>query len=758
VAHVIVCSQNSRDRDTAWDFIPTDTPDVYRLQNITCTTRFLSRTDGVDNKLYVPDSGQMNNPENWNWEVEWDADQIYSAKKNKLAPMTVPGRNRAGLAVAFGSVATDKLYCGRTGVIEQPKPVGQSFTIPADYKTLMLTHQSSGWYAQRGGSHFNLTATRTVMCAYNDTSEPNLWHIRGCQQADHMRHYGGDWDNYTQSSRDNDTKWIFLVQPDGSYWIQNWSNRDRYLSCDAPGQVDNKLFVPTVRDQSETKHRNWLLEFDAPQALAAETYPDRCGPAEGKQCADCEWANAQDIKSCLNEEGREMKWGTNVLFCGVGECTAEVACMSCKVTQAQVLTNAPGELRIAQTCRVCAFVNPIGVLHCGLCAAEQVVELKKTSEDENEDPVDWANLVISATNESVTNLWTWNAPSSLERAAYPNSAEMNLYLAQHLRVLLRCSYENNFRTSLTDKKWVQVLMTPFSAGKFQAYALAHDQLLLRLVGRVLPYVAPTSVSGETFVTNLLERIGEGVCPDKLLTEEKVKAENDSKDGAAPKTDHDLEFYMRGLFAMECTTELVDLYRSLYSSTQASYGDDWRALVEQNVTQSLASLSTASSLRTSFAALAVLGGLVDPVRVGARVMHEGQPGTVVDWTFFAKDAFVKTLRVRLDGGGDEVDLKSLNGVQVIPNQPVPYHRMDAKQVLLTLINYCTAERKGTSGRQKLSEAIARRQTFKIISDLVQRPVWHAFSRHCRTSKFNSCPLEQKIQLFYLSRPADHLRSV
>jgi hypothetical protein len=323
---------------------------------------------------------------------------------------------------------------------------------------------------------------------------------------------------------------------------------------------------------------------------------------------------------------------------------------------------------------------------------------------------------------------------------------MSTYLAQLWRVLLRCSYQKSFRDNLTDKKWTDLIIAPCQSSDSKVYALAHDQLLFRLAGRVLPFVDPNAVSGANFVTHLLQRIGKGACPD-MLAEEKdekdSKEENDSK-----VVTPELEIFMRGRFNMECTTELIDLYRCLFSDTHARYGDDWRALVEQQMTQALTTLSDSPNLRTSLAALVVLGGLVDPVRVGARVSYERQEGTIVDWTFLKAKGFVKTVSVRLDTG-EAIELKSLDDLTVLPNQPVPYHRMQAKKVLLTLVDFCTAESTANNPRQRLTEAILKRHALKVLSALVARPVLSRL--------FATLPAAQVERLSALAQTASPLPS-
>lgn len=80
----------------------------------------------------------------------------------------------------------------------------------------------------------------------------------------YMRHYIGDWDNYSQSYSDNDTKWaVHETETEGAVHIKNPTRAqgENYLSL----HDDGKLYVPNTGEMTDAARRLWrIIQVDRP--------------------------------------------------------------------------------------------------------------------------------------------------------------------------------------------------------------------------------------------------------------------------------------------------------------------------------------------------------------------------------------------------------------------------------------------------------------------------------------------------------------
>ena len=220
--------------------------------------------------------------------------------------------------------------------------------------------------------------------------------------------------------------------------------------------------------------------------------------------------------------------------------------------------------------------------------------------------------------------------------------------------------------------------------------------------------------------------------EKKLQKKKKKAMRSTKVGAfaGPRE----QFNMRRInYGFEILAELVDFYRCLFSNNSVAFGDLWRDIFQAALTLDRASFVDYDQLPCTLATLAVLGGSVEPLRVGGRAIRNGTTGIIssIKWSFEAK---LKDEKEKLVGlvheasfvyeHGDQVVLTAnqISGLKMLASVPVPYHRLDAQKILNVLTDFTFEHRlSSNSARLRVVDATLIRQSLKVISNLLARPV-------------------------------------
>ena len=376
-----------------------------------------------------------------------------------------------------------------------------------------------------------------------------------------------------------------------------------------------------------------------------------------------------------------------------------------------------------------------------------------------------ASLWLETVRGSLSSLSESLYSAESKREKLVTSAELNLYQAQLIRLLLTCSANSAaFCDYLSTAKWGNLLI---SSLKSRDHVDDGNQALLtlisRLAGTVLPRVNPTdqklAVTGSDFVSHLIQMIGKLVVSDNLLEHKSEKDIKEKEKEKEPETkavvkkdvfffarlerpvegEPDVVFDLRvlnreGAFMIE----MVELYRQLFSDIHFHYGDDWRALTLKYLVDGIKEISNPSALSTTLAALAVLGGAVEPLRVGGRVQRRGQSGTItkVVWKrpnpkndeqkklFKEMSSLLYSVDILMDSGDKEQLIgNQTKNLAVEPLVSVPYHRIKMSAILQSLAQFVFVDQKrlSVSGRrQKIVSALLSRQAMKVVSTALARP--------------------------------------
>jgi hypothetical protein len=197
--------------------------------------------------------------------------------------------------------------------------------------------------------------------------------------------------------------------------------------------------------------------------------------------------------------------------------------------------------------------------------------------------------------------------------------------------------------------------------------------------------------GADLVQFLISSIGKLMCPDHFADVKTPEIKTDTPVDPVEKYNP-----RRSNYSHEVGAELVELYRSLLLR------DAWRQISAPTLEQAASSLKeikSSDAVAPLIAAMAVLGGYVEPLRVGGRVQNGEQTGVLskITWDFEkpkpkapepgapaaaarAVARWIHSVTVNLDGG-DVVELtaQQVHDLIVLPQVPVPYHRLD--QLLL-----------------------------------------------------------------------------
>jgi hypothetical protein len=487
----------------------------------------------TDNKLYVPDSSQMGDMAWREWKIEFDVPQVIRVEEKKKADAPIcldgdqcpdcewaneqsitPCVNEAGAIMSWAKDApTPTLVCER----KDCSAAAACNDCQVAQLTVLSTnpaHLRTAWTCGACTFANDLASTACRLCSVSRAESKEKWASIVSEEV-------------PESDPLPEGKLFFrsgLRSPTGSYCsyyidVENTSSKPILITAMAVANMSSGAQVEIHCTAAGATWRSGLGNNSAWTRIG--------GGANGSNNSPTRW----DVKESTTNEPLRMEAGEKRGFVFFSSNSSGVAFgnSSSAVERNDHLSITPGEYSSNST----RFSTSLSGQRqfCGDIEYTSAKKSKKTAPVTN-----WASVSLSATNESAGTLWTWNTNStSLKRQTFPNSAEMNLYLAQHLRVLLRCTQQAEFRKTLIDENWASLLLDPFKAPSFRPNDLAHDQLLFRLTGNILPYVDPNQVDGSSFVDMLLNRIGAGVCPAKLLPEEKEeKDEKDSKEDSKEK--------------------------------------------------------------------------------------------------------------------------------------------------------------------------------------------------------------------------------
>jgi len=365
--------------------------------------------------------------------------------------------------------------------------------------------------------------------------------------------------------------------------------------------------------------------------------------------------------------------------------------------------------------------------------------------------VDWKAEASDSNVDSVGSLWFVNTLRSTnpEASAFsmaslrvrpPSSSEFNVYLSQWLRMLLRCVSRANFAASIANAQWANVLLNVLRLDTQSRMEASNDhtnaQLVARLCGSILPFVDPNCselvLRGADMVHFLISGIGRLICPDHFADIKTPEIKTDTPVDIVEKYNP-----RRSNYSHEVGAELVELFRSLLLR------DAWRQLsapVLEQAATSLKEIKASDAVAPLIAAMAILGGYVEPLRVGGRVQNGEQTGvlTKITWDFEKPKPkepaapaaaanvvarWIHSATVNLDGGGVvELTAQQVHDLIVLPQVPVPYHRLDQPLLVESLSSFVFERQADVSRglRARMVEATLSRQAMKVLSNLFARP--------------------------------------
>jgi hypothetical protein len=98
------------------------------------------------------------------------------------------------------------------------------------------------------------------------------FHIRAENESKFMRHYSGDWDNFTYSFTGKDTAWKFEASARGHTIVNLTRSGNGYLAIHA----DGKLYVPNNGEMSDASARDWKITWLDGEPHGGCPYFNRC--------------------------------------------------------------------------------------------------------------------------------------------------------------------------------------------------------------------------------------------------------------------------------------------------------------------------------------------------------------------------------------------------------------------------------------------------------------------------------------------------